>query len=200
MDELTLVRRMKAGDRSAFDKIYEKYHIPILRSAYLLCGDRHDAEDILQETFITCWLHIGELKKEEGFRYWLYRIMTRVARKAAAERRKQVPDENVQQKADDKSNCDNTDRGMNDYDRLLNRTIMEKALVALDAKSREVIVLYYYEEMSVKEIADTLGVFEGTVKSRLYFGRRKLKTRIQNETHEASISNRVKSQIVGDGR
>jgi RNA polymerase sigma-70 factor (ECF subfamily) len=56
---------------------------------------------------------------------------------------------------------------------------MESALSALDQTSREVIVLYYYEEMSVKEVAKTLGIFEGTVKSRLYFARRKLKRIVQ---------------------
>lgn len=57
MDEFELVMRMKSGDRSAF----------------LLCGDRQDAEDNLQEAFVTCWVHRRELKKEESFRYWLFR-------------------------------------------------------------------------------------------------------------------------------
>ena len=97
MDEQHLVRRMKTGDRSAFDSIYEKYHIPILRSAYLICGDRQDAEDVMQDTFVACWLHIRELRKDESFRYWLFRIMAQAARKTAKEHAVLVPDEMIQE-------------------------------------------------------------------------------------------------------
>ena len=76
MDERTLIRQMKSGDRASFDQIYEKYHVPLFRSAYLICGNREDAEDVLQDTFVTCWLCIGQLRKEESFRYWIFRIMT----------------------------------------------------------------------------------------------------------------------------
>jgi RNA polymerase sigma-70 factor (ECF subfamily) len=57
--------------------------------------------------------------------------------------------------------------------------VIEEVLSALDQASREVIVLYYYEEMSVREVAKTLGLLEGTVKSRLYFARRKMKKILQ---------------------
>ena len=76
MDERTLIRQMKSGNRSSFDRIYELYHVPLFRSAYLICGNREDAEDVLQDTFVTCWLCIGQLRQEESFRYWLFRIMT----------------------------------------------------------------------------------------------------------------------------
>ena len=75
MDDKDLIRQMKNGDRTSFDRIYEKYHVPIFRSAYLICGNREDAEDVLQDTFVTCWLCIGQLRNEECFRYWLFRIM-----------------------------------------------------------------------------------------------------------------------------
>ena len=62
MDERTLIRQMKSGNRSSFDRIYELYHVPLFRSAYLICGNREDAEDVLQDTFVTCWLCIGQLR------------------------------------------------------------------------------------------------------------------------------------------
>jgi RNA polymerase sigma-70 factor (ECF subfamily) len=66
-----------------------------------------------------------------------------------------------------------------EYERIADKTVIEEVLSALDQASREVIVLYYYEEMSVREVAKTLGILEGTVKSRLYFARRKLKKILQ---------------------
>ncbi|MBQ9614095.1 MAG: RNA polymerase sigma factor [Lachnospiraceae bacterium] len=176
MDEQYLVRRMKNGDRSAFDSIYEKYHIPILRSAYLICGNRQDAEDVMQDTFVACWLHVRELRKDESFRYWLFRIMAQAARKTAKEHAALVPDEMIQ---------DTADRGQlqqlvsDEYERVLDGYFVENALQALSKQQREVIVLYYYNEMSVKEIANTLQVFEGTVKSRLFTARRQMKSALQ---------------------
>ena len=93
MDERELIWQMKSGDRTSFDQIYEKYHVPLFRSAYLICGNREDAEDVLQDTFVTCWLCIGQLRKEESFRCWIFRIMTQAARKRAKERSRQLPDE-----------------------------------------------------------------------------------------------------------
>ena len=79
---------------------------------------------------------------------------------------------------------DETQRGFimeaaDEYERTSDKTVLEAALSALDQASREVIVLYYYEEMSVREVAKTLGLLEGTVKSRLYFARRKMKKILQ---------------------
>ncbi len=176
MDEQHLVRRMKAGDRSAFDSIYEKYHIPILRSAYLICGNREDAEDVMQDTFVACWLHIRELRKDESFRYWLFRIMTQAARKTAKEHAVLVPDETIQDTADRSQ----LQQPVSDnYERVLDENIVENALRTLSKQQREVIVLYYYNDMSVKEIAKTLQVFEGTVKSRLFTARRQMKSALQ---------------------
>ena len=65
------------------------------------------------------------------------------------------------------------------YERVLDENIVENALQTLSKQQREVIVLYYYNDMSVKEIAKTLQVFEGTVKSRLFTARRQMKSALQ---------------------
>lgn len=79
MDEKELVQRLKGGDKAAFDALYEKYKNILLRMAYLISGQIFDAEDVVQETFVKCFLHIGELKKEEGFRSWLFQILYHTA-------------------------------------------------------------------------------------------------------------------------
>ena len=178
MDECKLIRQMKSGDHSSFNQIYEKYHVPIFRSALLICGNREDAEDVLQDTFVTCWLCIGQLRKEESFRYWIFRIMTQAARKRAKERSRQLSDEDIVNRIDQMA-VSSSMEAADEYERTSDKTVLEAALSALDQASREVIVLYYYEEMSVREVAKTLGLLEGTVKSRLYFARRKMKKILQ---------------------
>ena len=182
MDERELIRQMKSGDRASFDQIYEKYYVPLFRSAYLICGNREDAEDVLQDTFVTCWLCIGQLRKEENFRCWIFQIMTQTARKRAKERSRQLPDEDIVNRIDQIA-ASHRMEAADEYERTADKTVIEEALSALDQASREVIVLYYYEEMSVREVAKTLGIFEGTVKSRLYFARRKLKKILQKGGH-----------------
>ena len=154
MDERELIQQMKSGDRASFDQIYEKYHVPLFRSAYLICGNREDAEDVLQDTFVTCWLCM------------------------ARERSRQFPDEDMVNRIDQIA-VSRRMEAADEYERTADKTVIEEALSALDQASREVIVLYYYEEMSVREVAKTLGILEGTVKSRLYFARRKMKKILQ---------------------
>ena len=109
---------------------------------------------------------------------WIFRIMTQAARKRAKERSRQLPDEDIVNRIDQVA-VSRRMEAADEYERTADKALIEAALSALDQASREVIVLYYYEEMSVKEVAKTLGILEGTVKSRLYFARRKLKKILQ---------------------
>ena len=104
--------------------------------------------------------------------------MTQDARKRVKERSRQLPDEDIVNRIDQKA-VSRRMEAADEYERTADKTVIEAALSALDQLSREVIVLYYYEEMPVREVAKTLGILEGTVKSRLYFARRKLKKILQ---------------------
>ena len=178
MEETELIRRMKAGDPAAFDALYERYSKSLFRTACLICGNPDDAEDVLQETFVTCVLHIGELRREESFRYWIFRILTRHARKLVREKGFSIPTSEIEEEAD-RSQVLLGDAGSG-IDGLLERRVLEDALAALSPGQREVIVLYYYQDMSVREIASVLRIFEGTVKSRLHAGRKVLKSALQD--------------------
>ncbi|WP_342758148.1 RNA polymerase sigma factor [Kineothrix sedimenti] len=171
MEELRLVQQLKGGDKAAFDALYENYKNILLRMAYLVSGNRNDAEDIVQETFVKCYLHIGELKKDEGFRPWLFQILYRTAYRQTKKRGREIPDEDIDMQAEA------TD-GVTSLDKLVrNETekMISDAVQGLDIKHRTVIVLYYYNELSAGEIAKVIGCTQGTVKSRLHNARKKLK-------------------------
>ena len=174
MDEKELVQRMKAGDKQAFDVLYEKYKNILLRMAYLVSGQIYDAEDIVQETFVKCFLHIGDLKKNEGFKPWLFQILYRTAYRQMKKRKREIPEEDIAIRADA------TD-GITSLDRIIQTETDRKvklAVQSLDFKHRAVVVLYYFNEMPTKEIARVLGCTEGTVKSRLFAARKKLKGKL----------------------
>lgn len=171
MDEIKLVQKLKAGDKSAFDALYEKYKNTLLRMAYLVSGNMADAEDIVQETFVKCYVHIGELKKPEGFKSWLFQILYRTAYSHGKKRRREIPSEDIDIQADAVSRD-------TPLDRIIESEVekaVKDAVWSLGFKHRAVVVMYYYNEMSTKEIAGILACTEGTVKSRLFMARKKLK-------------------------
>lgn len=174
MDEKELVQRMKAKDKTAFDALYEKYKNTLLRMAYLVSGQMYDAEDIVQETFVKCFLHIGDLKKNEGFRPWLFQILYRTAYAHGRKRKREIPEEDIAIRADA------TD-GVTCLDRIIQTETdwkVKQAVQSLDFKHRAVVVLYYFNEMPIKEMARVLGCTEGTAKSRLFAARKKLKDKL----------------------
>ncbi len=171
MEEIKLVKQFKGGDKSAFDALYEKYKNTLLRMSYLVSGNLDDAEDIVQETFVKCYLHIGDLKKPEGFRPWLFQILYRTAYRQVKKRGREIPDEDMAAKADA------TD-GITSLDRIVQSELQKQvneAVQMLGLKHRVVVVMYYYNEMTTKEIAKVLGCTEGTIKSRLFTSRNRLK-------------------------
>lgn len=174
-DDTESVERMKLGDRSAFDTIYEKYSSRILRSAYLLTGDYQLGEDITQETFVKCFLHCRELKDNARFPVWLMQIMHRTAWKMLGSRKGETPDEDIEAAAEGSDGSDCLTAVLESEQSLT----IGRALDGLDNKYREVLVLFYYDELSVAEIARVTGCFEGTVKSRLYKARALLKAELK---------------------
>lgn len=170
MDELELVRQLQTGSRTAFDQIYEQYHVQAYRTAVFLTGNRTDAEDVVQETFVQVYLHAGELKEPTGFKSWFYRILTRLAWKCGRKERRELPDEDI---AAHISRADEGD-GLSYLLGKEERERIRRAVEKLDDKHRSIVILYYFNDFSTGEIARITGCFEGTVKSRLHAARKKL--------------------------
>ncbi|MBS6518759.1 MAG: RNA polymerase sigma factor [Clostridium sp.] len=180
MKETELVKRLMAGDREAFDALYELYKDQAFRTAWFLSGNRTDAEDIVQDTFVKVYVNIGQLKSAEGFRSWFYRILTRTAWKQSDSRKREFPDEEILIHADIASEAagdGNPEQIFEREERKKLRAIVDR----LDEKYRTTLILYYYSECSTKAIASIMGCLEGTVKSRLFSARRKVKTELMRE-------------------
>ena len=78
-EKIIFVRRMIEGDEKAFDELYHAYSKKLYRMAYFITGNHSDSEDILQETFVKCYLHRKELKNLERFESWICQILVRTA-------------------------------------------------------------------------------------------------------------------------
>lgn len=171
LTEETLIAQMKCGDNDAFAQIYKKYRTSVFRTACLISGNVQDGEDITQETFIKAFLHCKELKSNAMFRYWLFKILNRTAWQLLNSQKSEIPDDTVLDKADAKGNLLTEDILLKEEE----RSEVYQAVMNLDYKLRLVVILYYYNEMSTKQIAKVTGCYEGTVKSRLFTARKRLK-------------------------
>ncbi len=171
MTEEALVRQLKEGDKTSFDLLYEKYKNMALHTAYLITGDFSGSEDVVQDTFVKVWLHCRELNNDSGFKAWMMQILVRTAYKSGKKKNRELPDEEIMQKAD-RGQC------FSSMEQVIAREeakAIAEAVSALPIKQRTVVVLYYYQEYQVREIAAILGVMEGTVKSRLHTARKLLR-------------------------
>lgn len=79
MEEKQLIVSVMKGDEEAFEHLVSLYQSKALRTAYLICQRQEMAKDIVQETFVRCYLHLHTLNNPEVFRSWFYRILTRTA-------------------------------------------------------------------------------------------------------------------------
>ena len=191
-EDTELAAKMKLGDRSAFNVLYEKYSTRIIRSAYLLTGDYQLSEDIMQETFVKCFLHCRELKDNSRFEVWLMQIMHRTAWKLISKRKAEVPEEEIENQTEKSEENDCFSSALRDEQ----STRINAAMAKMCGKYREVLILYYYDELSVREIARATGCFEGTVKSRLYKARTLIRSQLQSH-EEKEVTFHAGSENIG---
>ena len=178
MTEEALVRQLKEGDKASFDLLYEKYKNMALHTAYLITGNLSDSEDVVQDTFVKVWLHCRELKNEGGFKAWMMQILVRTAYKSGKKKSRELADEDIMKKADQSL-------GISFTEEVIAREEAERiagAVRSLPIRQRAVVVLYYYQECSVSEIASMLGILEGTVKSRLHTARKLLRRKLEGDS------------------
>lgn len=185
----TLVERMTRDDEEAFDELYQSYSVKLFRMAYFITGNRSDSEDILQETFIKCYLHRKKLKQPEYFESWLYQIMVRTAWRANRKKKGKMKEFSFEEILNDDSNirfAESIQKGdaIGPLEKILENEIateLHRAVNCLDWKYRTVILLYYYNDLSIKEIACVTGTLEGTVKSRLHSARVLLRKQLDSD-------------------
>ena len=173
-----LVLSAKNGNKKAFDKLYELTSNDVWFTCVSLLKDEENAKDIMQETYITAFLKLDTLKDEEKFCGWLTAIATNKSKnKLKGKVEYQIDDEVLIAKTE-------TDELMlpEEY---INKAEKRKVLLqiiedTLSFNQYQVVLMFYFNELSIAEIAQALEISEGTVKSRLNSSRAKMKTAIED--------------------
>lgn len=171
-----LARQVQEGSNQAMEVLVERYLDPLLGYLYrLLYGERLLAEDLAQETLLQAFSRIGQYSFPRPFKPWLYAIATNLARNhyAAADTRRVVA---YGEEEDRQGERGLSPEGL--LDTLQEAEDLERAVSALNRLpdgQREAILLRYFEDMSLAQIGEMLGIPEGTVKSRLSIGLKRLR-------------------------
>ncbi len=146
--------------------LYGRHHVRVFRFGLRLVRDEQVAEDLISEVFLDVWRQAGKL---EGRSTWLLAI-TRFKALSALRRRKGLElEDEAAQAIEDTSDDPEVAATKKDTSAAL-----RKCLAGLSPEHREIVDLVYYHEKSVEEVAEIVGIPENTVKTRLFYARKKL--------------------------
>ena len=174
-DTLVAEPLQRRSEPRTFPALVEQYKRPLYALAYDLTGNHHDAEDLSQEVFIKAYRGMDGFRGEAQVYSWLYRIAVNTflnKRRKKALRFRQLWDDFSQRPSDDGPHPE-TDR---QAEAEVIRGHVEAALRKLSPRERTAFVLRHYQDLSLREVADTMDVAEGTVKSLLFRAAKKLRT------------------------
>lgn len=170
--------RCQAGEKAAFEDLIAIMERPLLYYAASLTGNQDSGLDVLQEVWIKVLRDIRKLKDPGSLRSWLYTIthgiaVDRIRRNKSRERAEQVELEDFQE-AEEPSFSEE------------DASVVHQALSQISTRHREVLVLYFLEDLSITEIAEIVGCSEGTVKSRMHYAKRAMKGILSGGTYGAN--------------
>ncbi|WP_105619415.1 RNA polymerase sigma factor [Vallitalea okinawensis] len=159
--------------------LYEKYSEDIYKVAYYISKDQYIAEEILQETFIKAYTKIDTLNNPDSVRPWLITIASNLTKKKL---------KSTKNKVYYYSNLTDfeyliSNKPINNIDHMIIKDHLKECINSLEPDFREVLILYFFNQLSYEEIAEKLNIRLGTVKSRLSRAKKKLKERYDTDTY-----------------
>lgn len=177
--EQDLIRRALRGEIAAFDALVRAYETPAFRAAYLITRDEHDAADAAQEAFVRAFRALGSFRLGEPFRPWFMRIVTNQAlNRIQALKRRTGMTERYAQTVDAAMETPNAQRALEAREQ---NELLMRAVARLKPDEQALIILRYFLELPEIEVAQTLDIPQGTVKSRLHRTLGKLREIIRKE-------------------
>jgi RNA polymerase sigma-70 factor, ECF subfamily len=180
--DAVLLERFSGGDRTALDDLFRRYRLVAYRVAYRLLGKEADALDAVQNGFVKALRNLDRFRGQSSFKTWFLRIISNSALDIGRQRKR---DARIPQSPPDNAPDRFGPSRMPPVDTELVRTDLRKkidcALALLPESQRQTFVLHVDGELSYREVADALGISIGTVMSRLFYARQKLKSLLADQ-------------------
>jgi RNA polymerase sigma-70 factor (ECF subfamily) len=168
-----LLAAWNGGRRDALDELFRRYRQPAYRVAHRLLGNEADSLDAVQEGFIKALTHLQSFQGRSSFKTWLLRVVSNAALDLGRQRgRREMRSLGPAEVERGPVVADEPTRGLERADL---RHLLDQALAALPEAQRQTFVLHADGGLSYREVAETLGISIGTVMSRLFYARQKLR-------------------------
>jgi RNA polymerase sigma-70 factor (ECF subfamily) len=169
-----LIGRIANGDRLAMQVLFARYHVRVFRFVVRLVRDETNAVDVISEVFLDVWRQAGRFEGRSTVATWLLAIARFKAISALRRRR----DEELDAAGAMEEPTDDPGMALEKKDK---SAMIRKCLLGLSVEHREIIDLVYYHEKSVKEVAEIVRIPENTVKTRMFYARRRLAELLKSE-------------------
>ncbi len=186
MRDRAWIRLMISGDRHAGEQFVQTYYARIERLLRCLTGSPDTARDLTQQTFVKAWQALPGFKFEASLQTWLHRIAYHEYTHWLRDRRDHAPLEAAHHIADASQSAVVNDWGI---------VLLPDALAQLSEELRDTFLLFYVQELNIKEVADVLNVPRGTVKSRLFTARQQLRSLLEREMRDTSAAPRQEYRL-----
>lgn len=164
-----LIGRIASGDRLAMQVLFARHHVRVFRFVLRVVRDQSVAEDLISEVFLDVWRQAGRFEGRSAVSTWLLAIARFKALSALRKRPDETLDEEAAQAIEDPSDDPEVATAKKDRS-----AVIRKCLEKLSVEHRQIIDLVYYHEKSVEEVAEIVGIPENTVKTRMFYARKKL--------------------------
>lgn len=167
-----LIRQVRKGDEKALNELFSLWYERVYNIAWKYFGDEDAAMDVCQQAFVAMHKKIASLEDAAKFKFWLYRTVINHCHMESRKRksRAKLKDNITQFRLTAKQ-----ERPDEIYHRNERSKMVLDALQKIPVEQRTVIIMKEYEELTFREIAETLGISESTAKSRLYYGLKNLR-------------------------
>jgi RNA polymerase sigma-70 factor (ECF subfamily) len=164
-----LIGRIASGDRLAMQVLFARHHVRVYRFVLRLVRDETVAEDLISEVFLDVWRQAGRFEGRSAVPTWLLAIARFKALTALRRKPDEALDEEMIEAIEDQSDDPEVVVAKKDKS-----ASIRKCLAGLSAEHREIIDLVYYHEKSVEAVAEIVGIPENTVKTRMFYARKRL--------------------------
>ena len=164
-----LIGRIAGGDRLAMQVLFARHHVRVYRFVLRLVSDPTIAEDMISEVFLDVWRQAGRFEARSAVSTWLLAIARFKALSALRKRTDDELDDETAEAIPD--TADTPEEAVQKKDK---SEILRECLKSLSPEHREIVDLVYYHEKSVEEVAEIVGIPENTVKTRMFYARKRL--------------------------
>ena len=169
-----LIVRIAAGDKLAMQVLFARHHVRVYRFVLRLVRSETAAEDLISEVFLDVWRQAGKFEARSAVSTWLLAIARFKALSSLRKRSEEELDEETAAAIEDPG--DDPEVAIQKKDK---SAVLRKCIDQLSPDHREIVDLVYYHEKSIEEVAEIVGIPENTVKTRMFYARKRLSELLQ---------------------